>query len=186
MMTALRSLRTKCARGSGRSTDYVIAPEFEPGLSRLGQDAAWFQAREAAQEWPVLAWNGTSIYDLQLDELKTVYGEPERISHEPFLQEEYYDVLEFPDGSQAGGICYVDTSMKKPNAAYLRLLEGTDACGVTAGRTPGGCQPISARRAPCYLSRRRAHGAAASWRRGALHGEIQPHRVHRRRTDHTS
>ena len=118
---------------AGEAPDYVIAPEFEPGLSRLGQDAAWFRAREAAQEWPVLAWNGTSIYDLQLDELKTVYGEPERISHEPFLQEEYYDVVEFPDGSQAGGICYVDTSMKKPNAAYLRLLEGTDACGVTAG-----------------------------------------------------
>ena len=118
---------------AGEAPDYVVAPEFAPGLSRLGQDAAWFRAREAAQEWPVLAWNGTSIYDLQLDELKTVYGEPERISHEPFLQEEYYDVVEFPDGSQAGGICFVDTSVTKPNAAYLRLYDGTDACGVTAG-----------------------------------------------------
>ena len=42
-------------------------------------------------------------------------------------------MLEFSDGSQVGGICYVDTSMKKPNAAYLRLYDGTDACGVTAG-----------------------------------------------------
>ena len=121
-----------CAE-AGEAPDYVIVPEFEPGLSRLGQDAAWFRAREAAQEWPGLTWNGTSIYDLLLDELKTVYGEPERISHEPFLQEEYYDVVEFPDGSQAGGICFVDTSVTKPNAAYLRLYDGTDACGVTAG-----------------------------------------------------
>ena len=123
----------KVRAADGEAPDYVVAPEFAPGLSRLGQDAAWFRAREAAQVWPVLAWNGTSIYDLQLDELKTVYGEPERISHEPFLQEEYYDVVEFPDGSQAGGICFVDTSVTKPNAAYLRLYDGTDACGVTAG-----------------------------------------------------
>ena len=123
----------KVRAADGEAPDYVVAPEFAPGLSRLGQDVAWFRAREAAQEWPVLAWNGTSIYDLQLDELKTVYGEPERISHEPFLQEEYYDVLEFPDGSQAGGICFVDTSVTKPIAAYLRLYDGTDACGVTAG-----------------------------------------------------
>ena len=42
-------------------------------------------------------------------------------------------MVEFPDGSQAGGICFVDTSVTKPNAAYLRLYDGTDACGVTAG-----------------------------------------------------
>ena len=123
----------KVRAADGEAPDYVVAPEFAPGLSRLGQDAAWFRAPEAAQEWPGLTWNGTSIYDLLLDELKTVYGEPERISHEPFLQEEYYDVVEFPDGSQAGGICFVDTSVTKPNAAYLRLYDGTDACGVTAG-----------------------------------------------------
>ena len=106
---------------------------------------------------------------------------------QPFLQEEYYDVVEFPDGSQAGGICSRRHEHEKAQTRRIfALLEGTDACGVTAGRElPGGRQPISARRASCHLSRRRAHGAAASWRRGALHGEIQPHRVHRRRTDHT-
>ena len=118
---------------AGEAPDYVIAPEFEPGLSRMPQDAAWFRAREAAQEWPGLTWNGTSIYDLELDALRAVYGEPEQISHEPFIQEEYYDVVEFPDGSQAGGICSADGGLTRPNAAYLRLIEGTDVCGVTAG-----------------------------------------------------
>ena len=73
----------------------------EPGLSRLGQDAAWFR-RGRRRRVAGSCVERHTIYDLQLDELKTVYGEPERISHEPFLQEEYYDVVGVPDGgSQA-------------------------------------------------------------------------------------
>lgn len=111
-------------------------------------DAAWFAAREPVEQWPELTVNGTSIYDLTLDELTPAFGKPTRIYHWMDIGTEYYDVVQFPDasqiagwidedgtihhpdGSQAAGWVGEDGELHHLNAAYLRLESGTEVCGI--------------------------------------------------------
>ena len=96
-------------------------------------DAAWFAAREPVEQWPELTVNGTSIYDLTLDDIQNVYGTYERILHWVYIQTDYYDVVEFADGSQAAGWMNKDGTIHYPNAAYLRLDAGVEVCGIRFG-----------------------------------------------------
>ena len=113
-------------------------------------DAAWFAAREPVEQWPELTVNGTSIYDLTLDDIQNVYGTYERILHWVYIQTDYYDVVEFADGSQAAGWMNKDGTIHYPNAAYLRLDAGVEACGVrfgedyreAANRFPRDAEPV--------------------------------------------
>lgn len=113
-------------------------------------DAAWFAAREPVEQWPELTVNGTSIYDLTLDDIQNVYGTYERILHRVYIQTDYYDVVEFADGSQAAGWMNKDGTIHYPNAAYLRLDAGVEACGVrfgedyreAANRFPRDAEPV--------------------------------------------
>ena len=111
-------------------------------------DAAWFAAREPVEQWPEFTVNGTSIYDLTLDELTPAFGKPTRIYHWMDIGTEYYDVVQFPDasqiagwidkdgtihhpdGSQAAGWVGEDRELHHLNAAYLRLESGTEVCGI--------------------------------------------------------
>lgn len=111
-------------------------------------DAAWFAAREPVEQWPEFTVNGTSIYDLTLDELTPAFGKPTRIYHWMDIGTEYYDVVQFPDasqiagwidedgtihhpdGSQAAGWVGEDGELHHLNAAYLRLESGTEVCGL--------------------------------------------------------
>lgn len=111
-------------------------------------DAAWFAAREPVEQWPEFTVNGTSIYDLTLDELTPAFGKPTRIYHWMDIGTEYYDVVQFPDasqiagwidedgtihhpdGSQAAGWVGEDGELHHLNAAYLRLESGTEVCGI--------------------------------------------------------
>ena len=111
-------------------------------------DAAWFAAREPVEQWPKFTVNGTSIYDLTLDELTPAFGKPTRIYHWMDIGTEYYDVVQFPDasqiagwidedgtihhpdGSQAAGWVGEDGELHHLNAAYLRLESGTEVCGI--------------------------------------------------------
>ncbi len=113
-------------------------------------DAAWFAAREPVEQWPELAVNGTSIYDLTLDDIQNVYGTYERILHWVYIQTDYYDVVEFADSSQAAGWMHEDGAIHHPNAAYLRLDAGVEVCGVrfgedyreAANRFPRDAEPV--------------------------------------------
>ena len=113
-------------------------------------DAAWFAAREPVEQWPEFTVNGTSIYDLTLDDIQNVYGTYERILHWVYIQTDYYDVVEFADGSQAAGWMNKDGTIHYPNAAYLRLDAGVEACGVrfgedyreAANRFPRDAEPV--------------------------------------------
>ena len=113
-------------------------------------DAAWFAAREPVEQWPEFTVNGTSIYDLTLDDIQNVYGTYERILHWVCIQTDYYDVVEFADGSQAAGWMNKDGTIHYPNAAYLRLDAGVEACGVrfgedyreAANRFPRDAEPV--------------------------------------------
>ena len=96
-------------------------------------DAAWFAAREPVEQWPELTVNGTSIYDLTLDDIQNVYGTYERIYHWMILQTDYYDIVQFADGSQAAGWMHNDGTIHRPNAAYLRLDAGVEVCGIRFG-----------------------------------------------------
>ena len=96
-------------------------------------DAAWFAAREPVEQWPEFTVNGTSIYDLTLDDIQNVYGTYERIYHWMNLQTDYYDIVEFADGSQVAGWMHNDGTIHHPNAAYLRLDAGVEVCGVRFG-----------------------------------------------------
>ena len=110
-------------------------------------DAAWFAAREPVEQWPEFTVNGTSIYDLTLDELTPAFGKPTRIYHWMDIGTEYYDVVQFPDASQIAGWIDEDGTIHHPdgsqaagwvgdgelhllNAAYLRLESGTEVCGI--------------------------------------------------------
>lgn len=111
-------------------------------------DAAWFAAREPVEQWPEFTVNGTSIYDLTLDELTPAFGKPTRIYHWMDIGTEYYDVVQFldasqiagwidedgtihhPDGSQAAGWVGEDGELHHLNAAYLRMESGTEVCGI--------------------------------------------------------
>ena len=111
-------------------------------------DAAWFAAREPVEQWPEFTVNGTSIYDLTLDELTPAFGKPTRIYHWMDIGTEYYDVVQFPDasqiagwidedgtihhpdGSQAAGWVGEDGELHHLNAAYLRLESGAEVCGI--------------------------------------------------------
>ncbi len=77
--------------------------------------------------------NGTSIYDLTLDDIQNVYGTYERIYHWMILQTDYYDIVQFADGSQAAGWMGDDGAIHYPNAAYLRLDAGVEVCGIRFG-----------------------------------------------------
>ena len=113
-------------------------------------DAAWFATREPVEQWPELTVNGTSIYDLTLDDIQNVYGTYERILHWVYIQTDYYDVVEFADGSQAAGWMNKDGTIHYPDAAYLRLDAGVEACGVrfgedyreAANRFPRDAEPV--------------------------------------------
>ena len=96
-------------------------------------DAAWFAAREPVEQWPEFTVNGTSIYDLTLDDIQNVYGTYERIYHWMDIQTSYYDIVQFADGSQAAGWMHNDGTIHRPNAAYLRLDAGVEVCGVRFG-----------------------------------------------------
>ena len=96
-------------------------------------DAAWFAAREPVEQWPEFTVNGTSIYDLTLDDIQNVYGTYERIYHWMILQTDYYDIVQFADGSQAAGWMGDDGAIHYPNAAYLRLDAGVEVCGIRFG-----------------------------------------------------
>lgn len=96
-------------------------------------DAAWFAAREPVEQWPEFTVNGTSIYDLTLDDIQNVYGTYERIYHWMILQTDYYDIVQFADGSQAAGWMHNDGTIHRPNAAYLRLDAGVEVCGIRFG-----------------------------------------------------
>ena len=94
-------------------------------------DAAWFAAREPVEEWPEFTVRSTSIHDLTLDELTPAFGKPTRIYHWMDIGTEYYDVVQFPDGSQAAGwVGEDDGELHHLNAAYLRLESGTEVCGI--------------------------------------------------------
>lgn len=124
-----------------------ILPGIEAETAAVA-DAAWFAAREPVEQWPELTVNGTSIYDLTLDELTPAFGKPTRIYHWMDIGTEYYDVVQFPDasqiagwidkdgtihhpdGSQAAGWVGEDGELHHLNAAYLRLESGTEVCGI--------------------------------------------------------
>lgn len=126
-----------------------ILPRIEAETAAVA-DAAWFAAREPVEQWPELTVNGTSIYDLTLDDIQNVYGTYERILHWVYIQTDYYDVVEFADGSQAAGWMNKDGTIHYPNAAYLRLDAGVEACGVrfgedyreAANRFPRDAEPV--------------------------------------------
>ena len=126
-----------------------ILPGIEAETAAVA-DAAWFAAREPVEQWPELTVNGTSIYDLTLDDIQNVYGTYERILHWVYIQTDYYDVVEFADGSQAAGWMNKDGTIHYPNAAYLRLDAGVEACGVrfgedyreAANRFPRDAEPV--------------------------------------------
>lgn len=126
-----------------------ILPGIEAETAAVA-DAAWFAAREPVEQWPELTVNGTSIYDLTLDDIQNVYGTYERILHWVCIQTDYYDVVEFADGSQAAGWMNKDGTIHYPNAAYLRLDAGVEACGVrfgedyreAANRFPRDAEPV--------------------------------------------
>ena len=96
-------------------------------------DAAWFAAREPVEQWPEFTVNGTSIYDLTLDDIQNVYGTYERIYHWMNIQTSYYDIVQFADGSQAAGWMSKDGTIHYPDAAYLRLDAGVEVCGIPFG-----------------------------------------------------
>lgn len=105
----------------------------EDSTPQIEQDADWFAQEPACGEWPEFTVNGTSIYDLTLDEIQNVYGTYERIYHWMNIQTDYYDIIEFADGSQAAGWMSKDGSIRYPDAAYLRLDTGIEVCGVRFG-----------------------------------------------------
>jgi len=109
-----------------------ILPGIEAETAAVA-DAAWFAAREPVEQWPEFTVNGTSIYDLTLDDIQNVYGTYERILHWVYIQTDYYDVVEFADGSQAAGWMNKDGTIHYPNAAYLRLDAGVEVCGIRFG-----------------------------------------------------
>ena len=96
-------------------------------------DAAWFAAREPVEQWPEFTVNGTSIYDLTLDDIQNVYGTYERIYHWMDIHTSYYDIVQFADGSQAAGWMSKDGTIHYPDAAYLRLDAGVEVCGIPFG-----------------------------------------------------
>lgn len=113
-------------------------------------DAAWFAAREPVEQWPEFTVNGTSIYDLTLDDIQNVYGTYERIYHWMDIHTSYYDIVQFADGSQAAGWMSKDGTIHYPNAAYLRLDAGVEVCGIrfgedyreAANRFPRDAEPV--------------------------------------------
>lgn len=109
-----------------------ILPRIEAETAAV-VDAAWFAAREPAEAWPEFTVNGTSIYDLTLDDIQNVYGTYERIYHWMDIQTSYYDIVQFADGSQAAGWMNKDGTIHYPDAAYLRLDAGVEASGVSFG-----------------------------------------------------
>ena len=123
----------------------------EASAPQIEQDAAWFAQETACGEWPEFTVNGTSIYDLTLDQLTRMYGGYERIYHWMNIQTSYYDIVQFADGSQAAGWMGTDGAIRHPNAAYLRLDAGVEVCGVpfganyceAANRFPRGDMPVT-------------------------------------------
>ena len=127
----------------GAAAEVTTTQDTDPAA-----DAAWFAAREPVEQWPEFTVNGTSIYDLTLDELTPAFGKPTRIYHWMDIGTEYYDVVQFPDasqiagwidedgtihhpdGSQAAGWVGEDGELHHLNAAYLRLESGTEVCGI--------------------------------------------------------
>ena len=127
----------------GATAEVITTQDTDPAA-----DAAWFAAREPVEQWPEFTVNGTSIYDLTLDELTPAFGKPTRIYHWMDIGTEYYDVVQFPDasqiagwidedgtihhpdGSQAAGWVGEDGELHHLNAAYLRLESGTEVCGI--------------------------------------------------------
>ena len=97
------------------------------------QDVAWFAQAEACADWPALTVDGTSIYELEQDDIERVYGASARIYHGMEIGTDYYDIVQFADGSQAAGWMGTDGKIRHPNAAYLRLDAGIDVCGIRAG-----------------------------------------------------
>ena len=129
--------------------DFIL-PGIEAETAAVA-DAAWFAAREPVEQWPEFTVNGTSIYDLTLDDIQNVYGTYERIYHWMNIQTEYYDIVQFADGSQAAGWVGEDGGeLHHLNAAYLRLESGTEVCGirfgedyrVAANRFPRDAEPV--------------------------------------------
>lgn len=126
-----------------------ILPGIEAETAAVA-DAAWFAAREPVEQWPEFTVNGTSIYKLTLDDIQNVYGTYERIYHWMGIHTSYYDIVQFADGSQAAGWMSKDGTIHYPNAAYLRLDAGVEACGVrfgedyreAANRFPRDAEPV--------------------------------------------
>ena len=147
----------------GAAAEVTTTQDTDPAA-----DAAWFAAREPVEQWPEFTVNGTSIYDLTLDELTPAFGKPTRIYHWMDIGTEYYDVVQFPDasqiagwidedgtihhpdGSQAAGWVGEDGELHHLNAAYLRLESGTEVCGIryswnyfaAANRFPRDAEPV--------------------------------------------
>ena len=109
------------------------APAEEASAPQIEQDAAWFAQEDVCEEWPKFTVNGTSIYEMTLDKLTRMYGGYERIYHWMNIQTDYYDIIEFADGSQAGGWMGDDGVIHHPNAGYLRLDAGVEVCGIPFG-----------------------------------------------------
>ena len=119
---------------SAASQPSAAAPAAEEtSAPQIEQDAAWFAQETACGEWPEFTVSGTSIYELTLDKLTRMYGGYERIYHWMDLQTDYYDIIEFADGSQAAGWMHEDGAIHYPNAAYLRLDAGVEVCGIPFG-----------------------------------------------------
>lgn len=71
---------------------------------------------------------------ISFDRLLALAGaEPHVIYDQPEIQSDRYRVVEFPDGSQAGGWMADDGTLRSVNAFYWKLTDGVDACGVTGG-----------------------------------------------------
>ena len=108
-------------------------PQADASAPQPEQDAAWFAQTSAADEWPAFTVSGTSIYQLELNALKAVYGDYRQIYHWMNIGTDYYDIVQFADGSQAAGWVGTDESIHMPDAVYLQPARGADVCGVAFG-----------------------------------------------------
>lgn len=118
---------------SGPAQPAAAAAAEDEIIPLTEQDAAWFAQAEACADWPALTVDGTSIYEPEQDDIERVYGASTRIYHGKEIGTDYYDIVQFADGSQAAGWMGTDGKIHHPNAAYLRLDAGTDVCGIRAG-----------------------------------------------------
>ena len=106
---------------SGPAQPAAAAAAEDEIIPLTEQDAAWFAQAEACADWPALTVDGTSIYELEQDDIERVYGASTRIYHGMEIGTDYYDIVQFADGSQAAGWMGTDGKIHHPNAAYLRL-----------------------------------------------------------------